>query len=323
MFEKLGNHVVGLKDLTAFEPQDFANIVWAYATLNERHPAMFEKVGKRIFDLNNLAAFEPRHLANIVWAYGTLNERHKAMFEKVGKHIVDSNILAAFKPQELANIAWAYTVANADAPMMFNDDFSNALLEMQDEIRIEGRSQLYQWHLWQTKELAHTGLPEDLIERCRQAFVGQGSTVSAFQGDVVNALKSMDLKPDQEFFAPSGYSIDALVKVNGRLIGIEVDGPSHFVDKKPTPRTLLKRRQITAIDKITLVSVPYWTWDGLGKDRLKKQQYLRSLIGASRVFQSSMPGVDDRVKGGKEKEKAHDKTNAVSKSCGLFSCTFH
>jgi hypothetical protein len=35
---------------------------------------------------------------------------------------------------------------------------------------------------------------------------------------------------------------------------------------------------------------------------------------ASRVFQSSMPGVDDKVKGGKEKEKAHDKTNAVS-SC--------
>jgi hypothetical protein len=58
-----------------------------------------------------------------------------------------------------------------------------------------------------------------------------------------------------------------------------VDGPSHFIKKKPTATTLLKRRQITAIDKIPLVSVPYWEWDDLEKDRVKKQQYLRSLIG--------------------------------------------
>lgn len=51
---------------------------------------------------------------------------------------------------------------------------------------------------------------------------------------------------------------------------------------------------------------------------------------ASCDFKSSMPGVDDKVKGGKEKEEAgfdypnskHGKTNAVS-SRGLFSCTFH
>ncbi|KAL3769303.1 hypothetical protein ACHAWO_007975 [Cyclotella atomus] len=67
---------------------------------------------------------------------------------------------------------------------------------------------------------------------------------------------------------------------------------------------MLKHRQITAIDKIPLVSVPYWKWnklgkdlnqftidkiplesvpywewDKLGKDCFKKQQYLKSLIG--------------------------------------------
>jgi hypothetical protein len=69
-----------------------------------------------------------------------------------------------------------------------------------------------------------------------------------------------------------------LVEVNGKRIGIEVDGPSHFVDREPTAGTLLKRRQIKAIDNIPLVSVPYREWDKLGDDHEKKQQYLRSLI---------------------------------------------
>jgi hypothetical protein len=79
--------------------------------------------------------------------------------------------------------------------------------------------------------------------------------------------------------APSGYSIVALVEDDDRRIVIEVDGPSHFIHRKLTATTMLKRRQITAIDKITLVSVLYWKWGKHGKDSTKKQQYLRSLIG--------------------------------------------
>jgi hypothetical protein len=40
----------------------------------------------------------------------------------------------------------------------------------------------------------------------------------------------MDLKPVEEYVTPSGYSIDAFVEVDDRRVGIEVDGPSHFVD---------------------------------------------------------------------------------------------
>jgi hypothetical protein len=93
-------------------------------------------------------------------------------------------------------------------------------------------------------------------------------------------LISIDLKPVEEFMTSSGYSIDALIEVNGKSIGIEVDGPSHFINKKPSAITMLKRRQITAIDKIQLVSVPYWEWIKLGKDRVKKQNYLRGLLEA-------------------------------------------
>ncbi len=79
----------------------------------------------------------------------------------------------------------------------------------------------------------------------------------------------------------SGYSIDALVDVDGKTIGIEVDGPSHFIGKSKSPlaRTILKRRQVPSIDGIELVSVPYWEWDKLGKDQAKKQEYLCRLLG--------------------------------------------
>ncbi|KAL7448517.1 hypothetical protein ACHAWC_000692, partial [Mediolabrus comicus] len=74
--------------------------------------------------------------------------------------------------------------------------------------------------------------------------------------------------------------IDALVKVNGKTIGVEVDGPSHFKggSESPTGSTIMKRRQVPSIDGIELVSVPYWEWDKLGKDQAKTQEYLRELL---------------------------------------------
>jgi hypothetical protein len=72
----------------------------------------------------------------------------------------------------------------------------------------------------------------------------------------------------------------SVVEVNGKTVGVEVDGPSRFIGKgrSPTGSTILKRRQVTAIDGIEFVSVPYWECDKLGKDEVKKQEYLRKLL---------------------------------------------
>ena len=42
------------------------------------------------------------------------------------------------------------------------------------------------------------------------------------------------------------------MEVNGNKIGIEVDGPSHFVGRKPTGSTILKHRQVSTLDEIKL-----------------------------------------------------------------------
>ena len=98
---------------------------------------------------------------------------------------------------------------------------------------------------------------------------------------MVAQLSSIGLDPKEEVLMDSGYRIDALVEVNGNQVGIEVDGPHHFIgeSRSPLARTILKRRQVPSIDGIELVSVPYWEWNKLlGKDEVKKHEYLRNLL---------------------------------------------
>jgi len=79
----------------------------------------------------------------------------------------------------------------------------------------------------------------------------------------------------------SGYRIDAVVEVNGKQIAVEVDGPFHVVGKsrERNGSTILKHRQIAALDGMLVLSVPYWEWNKLKKDSRKKEQYLQDLLG--------------------------------------------
>jgi hypothetical protein len=100
------------------------------------------------------------------------------------------------------------------------------------------------------------------------------------QDDVISVLSSIGMSPEEEVLTPSGYRLDALVEVNGIKIGIEVDGPYHFMNQEPTGSTLLKRRQVSTLDGMRIVSVPYWDWGKFGlEDHTKKQQYLRYKLG--------------------------------------------
>jgi hypothetical protein len=160
LFKKVGDHIAS-DNLKWYTPQDFSNAVWAYATAGVQHPALFDKVGDHINQLDNLKSFTQQAFANIVWAFATANQLRSDLFEKIGIAVSNEADFTSFNDQTLSNIAWAYTVANADLPMIFNDSFSRALLKRVREFTVAERRQLYQWHLWQTKELSHAGLPKD------------------------------------------------------------------------------------------------------------------------------------------------------------------
>jgi hypothetical protein len=109
----------------------------------------------------------------------------------------------------------------------------------------------------------------DTWQEVSPSIISQFYRLSSFQNDVISVLSSI---------ASSGYRLDALVEVNGIKVGIEVDGPSHFMNQEPKGSTLLKRRQVNNLDYIPIISVPHWEWQKLGSDHLKKQIYLRSIL---------------------------------------------
>ncbi len=166
--------------------------------------------------------------------------------------------LSKCNTQSLANIGWAHAVANVDAPALFNNDFIDACLEKEAEFTLENKSQLHQWQLWQEELNSSVSLPLSLQEKCYRAFLSTVPRPSALSNDVSSLLSSIGLQPKEEVLTKQGYRLDALVEVNGKKIGVEVDGPSHFLGMKPTGSTILKRRQVTHLEGIPLVSVPYW-----------------------------------------------------------------
>jgi hypothetical protein len=250
--------------------------MWAYATAQVPHPKLFKKVAEAA--IRSKGEFMSQHVANLLWAYATMGIIDKQLF--VTFVPTAAKLIDSFNNQELANMAWAFTVANVDAPTLFNAHFINKCVEKECEIGIKELSQLYQWHLWQTKEKSNPGLPVELQERCYNVFISEEPTASKFQDDVVAHLLHIGLDPKEEVLMGSGYRIDALAEVSGKQVGIEVDGPSHFIgrSKSPLARTILKRRQVPSIDNIELVFVPYWEWEKLGNDEVKKQDYLRVLL---------------------------------------------
>ena len=185
-----------------------------------------------------------------------------------------------FNAQGISDLLWAYAVANANVPLQINADFIGVCLKNENDFAFKHYTQLHQWQLWQEELKSEVRLPPSLWKKCREAFISQLACPSRLQEDVISVLASIGgLQPEEEFLTKSGYRIDALVEANGKKIGIEVDGPSHFVGKKPTGSTLLKHRQVNTLDEIEVISVPYWEWDKLGKDVAKKQQYLRFELG--------------------------------------------
>ena len=319
LFEAMGDQIVASNLLKEFRPQALSNTVWAYATADVPHAKIFEKVANHIVESDSLGRFDPQALSNIVWAYAAAQFPHPKMFRKVAEAAIRSKgefisqdvanllwsyatmgitdkqlflsivptaakLIDSYTNQGLANIAWAYAVADVNAPPLFNAHFINKCVEKEDGFEIENYTQLYQWYLWQANEISHPGpgLPTDFQNRCHEIFISREPRVSKLQDDVVAQLSYIGLDPKEEVLLDSGYRIDALVEMNGKQVGIEVDGPYHFIGKSrsrsPLGSTILKRRQVPLIDGIELVSVPYWKWDKLGKDEVKKQEYLRNLL---------------------------------------------
>eukprot|EP00984_Skeletonema_dohrnii_P001565 scaffold488_cov109-Skeletonema_dohrnii-CCMP3373.AAC.10 len=118
--EAIANHIVGLRNLNQFKPQELSNILWAYAKIDDPSPQLFNKVADHIVGLRNLNNFIPQNMSNIVWANAKVSNSSPQLFNKVANQIVGLRNLNQFKPQELSNILWAYAKIDDPSPQLFN-----------------------------------------------------------------------------------------------------------------------------------------------------------------------------------------------------------
>jgi len=230
-----------------FTVQAISMLLWSCSARGYLHPQLFK-------------TFVPRASDLLLDARGELGDIHT------------SNI------QSLANIAWACAVQEiVDADTLFDDAFISIITWHIDKFDDQGLCQLHQWNTWR-KTLGHSAtLPQDIEERCYDTFINRGVRSSNLQKDVISELSRMGLQLEEEALTSSGYRLDVLVNIDGKQIGIEVDGPTHFIDKEPTGSTILKHRQVVNCDGIELVSIPYWEWNEL-KSSNDKERYLRGKL---------------------------------------------
>ena len=282
LFRRIGDAITAHK-VSLLSAEDMVKAAWTFATMSVRHSALFKMIGDALVHQNATRDFSRKQISELIWAFNALSESHCSLFEKIADQIAELGGLHTFEPGDMAHISRAFAVADIDSELIFDENFIEELCKQSQMKTIDYHAlrPLYQWHLWRVGEKKKPGLPQQLRMNCRKAFFksNQNTQSSNFQDDVIEQLNSLGLKPVQGYFTRTGYSLDALVKINGKKVGIEVDGPCHFVGRRPNSSTKLKRRLIKANDRFKVVSVPYWEWNRQGKNQIKKKKYLRSLLG--------------------------------------------
>ena len=256
-----------------FGAQPLANMAWAYATADENQPSLFEGIAESA--ITKAEDFTSQGVANLLWAFATAGCPDRLLFQSLATQA--SGTLHEACDQSLANIAWAYSIANVEDKFLFSEEFINICLEKQHDFDYQGLRQLHQWNLWRQEIKSDLTLPRDFGKRCYDAFKKQTLIMSDLQRDVSSVLTSLGLNPDEEVQTRSGYILDATFIHDGQVVGVEVDGPHHFVGRKEKGNTILKARQVANIDRIPIISVPYWEWIDL-HNLEDKESYIREKI---------------------------------------------
>eukprot|EP00985_Skeletonema_marinoi_P001291 scaffold517_cov140-Skeletonema_marinoi.AAC.4 len=316
-FKEAENQVLKrLKNLRPFKGQEIANILWSFATLNAQpDPVLIDELSsyiasvcsgkKGVADEYSISkVFKRQELANVAWSCAV-----------VGRY-----------PEELMKILYTGIVGTANDPnrmkQIFHDDGlqqSSIMTLYYVQLAADIEASKLQLALppgfpngWGESEGHVRGNGDDLIEMSSSMLT---LTISKLQRDVSNTFTEIgfenvlehvidtnEIKDEYGFQLPQTpqefLSID--IANIGQKVGVEVDGPGHFVrliddTRKPSNKvtlngmfadkgenrvngpTLLKHRLLTHLGW-NIIHLPYWEYQSLGGVREKEKKYCESLL---------------------------------------------
>jgi len=263
------------KNLESTDPQHLSMIAWALATSKVSKPALFMKIADAAVVRGD--SLDAQDVANLLWSFSYCGIRSPALFQSMAPILAD--LLTECNNKELALIAWSYAVANVDSRDLFNSAFADILVERAHTFSSLELGQIYNFHLWQKEEMSSgLTLPQSFIDLCFDAFTSSKTHVSVYHKDVVSALINQDLHPKENLVTARGLHLDTCVEIDGKKVGVRVDGQHHFIGKTtPNGLTILRRRQMFFVEGVRLISIPHWKWTQLGGPR-KQEEYLREQL---------------------------------------------
>ena len=153
-----------IMDAPATQPQNLANICWAFAKSGCGSPdavdALFAAVGESA--VRRVDEFNAQELGNTAWAYATAGRDHPQLFDAIAASAMPR--VDRFIAQNLANTVWAYATAGHARPDLF-DAVAREVARRADEFKPQELANT----AW-AYATAHKALPGDRPTKHRVLF---------------------------------------------------------------------------------------------------------------------------------------------------------